>query len=117
MRYRLIRRALRVAAILSLALFQINLLWVAALHHHEQLTAPRHAPAAVEGSDSPQGPVVDNGVLCTACQIVRHAAARPATGAVAPESRGSISLVNVSSLNVSHSYRPSARYGRAPPRA
>lgn len=117
MGYRLIRRALRVAAVLWLALFQINLLWVAALHHHEQLTATRNTRAAVYGSDSSRGPAADSAVLCTACQIVRHAAARPATGAVAPASRASVSLVSVSWLDLFHSYRPSARYGRAPPRA
>ena len=108
---------MKVATTLCLALFQVNLLWVVALHHHETLGTSAPHPAAVCGASQAQQPVVENGLLCTACQIVRHAAARPTQGATASEAQGPVSVLAAFSFSVFHSLRPTTLYGRAPPLA
>ena len=115
MRTCLSRRWVKVATTLCLALFQVNLLWVVALHRHETLGTSAPHSMAVRRASQAQQLVVENGLLCTACQIVRHSAARPAQGAAAPEIRGAVSVLAAFSFSIFHSLRPTTLYGRAPP--
>ena len=115
MRAYLSRRWVKVATTLCLALFQVNLLWVVALHRHETLWTSAPHPTAVRRASQAQQRVVENGLLCTTCQIVRHAAARPAPSATAPEARGAVFVLAAFSFSVFHSLRPTTLYGRAPP--
>ena len=106
---------MKVATTLCLALFQVNLLWVVALHRHETLGTSAPLSTAVRRASRAQQPVVENGLLCTACQIVRHAAARPTPGAVAPEAQSAVSVLAAFSFSIFHSLRRTTLYGRAPP--
>ena len=108
---------MKVATTLCLALFQVNLLWVVAPHRHETLGTSAPHPTAVRRASQAKQSVVENGLFCTACQIVRHAAARPAPGATAPEARGAVSVLAAFSFSLLHSLRLTTLYGRAPPLA
>ncbi|HEV2492895.1 MAG TPA: hypothetical protein VG204_07455 [Terriglobia bacterium] len=114
---RLNRRFSRVSITLGLLLFQVNLLWVAALHRHEIFEISTSHPSAIRQASQPQQPSADSGLLCIACQIVRHAAAWPSTGATASEAQGAVFFLATSSHSAFQSRQPSAHYGRAPPRA
>lgn len=117
MRNRLNRRFSRAATTLCLVLFQVNLLWVAALHRHETDGTAAPEATALRRASRPQQPAAESPLLCTACQIVRHAAARTATGATAPEAQGSVFFLSGVALSAFHSHQPTALYGRAPPLA
>lgn len=111
------RRLLKIATALALLFLQVNLLWTAAQHRHEiyEISAP-HTRALRRASQAQQS-AADSGLLCIACQIVRHAAARPSTGATTAESLGAVSFVAAYSLSSFHPHQPSTLFGRAPPRA
>ncbi len=117
MRNRLNRRFLRAATTFCLMLFQVNLLWVAALHRHETGGAAAPAKTALHRASQTQQPAAESPLLCTACQIVRHAAARTATSAPAPEAQGPVFFLSGLALSTFHSHQPTTLYGRAPPLA
>jgi len=107
------RLARGLAACLLLA--QVNLLWIAELHHHESSAPLAPRAARLNPVDSQSQPVGENALLCPVCQIVRQSAARPSTGSPAPQSAASAPLQFVVSLESFHSHRPIAAFGRAPP--
>jgi hypothetical protein len=98
-------------------LFQVNLLWVAALHRHEADGTTAPPATTLHRANRPQQPAAESPLLCTACQIVRHAAARTSTSAPAPEARGSVFFLSGFAISTFHSHQPTALYGRAPPLA
>lgn len=105
----------RIVTTALVVLAQLHLLWVAALHHHEAISVPWQA-AEVEGCEPHfHAAPADSGLFCTACQIVRHGAVRPAQGARAPQPEdASISHPLVAS-GTFYSHQPTAIFGRAPP--
>jgi len=101
----------------ALLLLQVNLLWVAALHHHAEFDVlPRTAAAMCAGNSQP-APLAESGVFCTACQIARHGAALPAAAASAPEPETEIFPGAVARPVRFHARQPKAVCGRAPPLA
>src|SRR2546429_4945362 len=79
------RRFLRTTTgILSLTL-QVNLLWLAGVHRHEPLGRFGARSMALRQANQHTQPVAEGSLVCTACQIIRHAAARPVTGALNPQ--------------------------------
>ncbi len=107
-------RYLRAVTTCCVLLAQVHLLWVAVLHRHEAVTVPVGATTVREVARHPQ-PAVESGVLCTACQIVRQSAARPAAGTPTPEPAAAVSLRPVVPSNEFYSYERTVVYGRAPP--
>jgi hypothetical protein len=97
-------------------LAQVNLLWVAALHcHEEEGLAARGAPTY--SGDLHSQPALERGLLCTPCQIVRNGAARPALGTPAPSAAASTSITFAVDPGEFAFHRPFVSYGRAPPPA
>jgi hypothetical protein len=96
-------------------LAQFHLLWVAVLHQHEAISVPGQV-AAVEGCQ-PQlhTGAADSSLFCTACQIVRHGAARPAQGTAAPQPEDASISRPVISSGTFYSHQPTSLFGRAPP--
>ena len=97
-------------------LAQVNLLWVAALHRHEEEAVPARTTATSSGEPHSQ-PGLERSLLCTPCQIVRNGAARPTLGTPAPSSATSASIAFTVDPGEFAFYRPSVTYGRAPPPA
>lgn len=96
-------------------LAQFHLLWVAVLHRHEAVTVPGQVAGVEAYQPHLHTGTADSGLFCTACQIVRHSAARPAQGTRAPEPEdASISRPVISSSRF-YSHQPTALFGRAPP--
>lgn len=56
---------------------QVNVLLIAAVHHHGLTASLFHRRAAISAARSPSGAAADS-VFCLTCQIVRQGAARPA---------------------------------------
>jgi hypothetical protein len=105
---------LRTALVFCVALSQVHLLWIAVTHRH---VADELSPRAAQfqpGVPQPS-PAADSGLLCTACQIVRHSAAMPATGTLVPEPAGSVFLRPALVLSSFCFFPLSVIYGRAPP--
>lgn len=97
-------------------LAQVNLLWVAALHFHEEEgLAVRGAPTY--SGDPHSQPALERGLLCTPCQIVRNGAARPTLGTPAPSPATSTSITFAVDPGEFAFHRPTVTYGRAPPPA
>ena len=97
-----------------LLLAQISLLWLAVLHRHQEEAVSARATAVHGGGQWPQ-PTLETGLICTACQIVRHSAARPALGTPAPNPAASTSLGVTADPSELILRQPSVVYGRAPP--
>jgi hypothetical protein len=109
-----VRRALVCAC---LAWLQVNLLWVAALHRHGEIEIPLGTPATFQGGNHQPQPPVEGWVICSACQIVRHSAARPASSTPTVQTEaGSLFSPVVVPLDFPF-FHPAALYGRAPPLA
>ncbi len=95
---------------------QVHLLLVAVLHHHGKGVVPRSV--AVLGTDHHASlPSVDSGLLCTACQIVRHSAVRPALTAPLPELAAATPLPRAFAPSPYRFLQYRAANGRAPPLA
>jgi len=105
------------AVVGTLLLLQVNLLWVAALHHHAGLDVLPRTAAAIHAGNRQAAPAAESGVLCTACQIARHDAARPVATASAPEPEAAVFLGAVARPIRFHARQPNAICGRAPPLA
>ncbi|MGO9275514.1 MAG: hypothetical protein ACLQOO_35625 [Terriglobia bacterium] len=101
----------------ALFLLQVNLLWVAALHHHAEFDVLPRTASAMQAGNRQAAPATESGVLCTACQIARHGAARPAATASAPEPEAAVFLGVVARPIHFHARQPKAICGRAPPLA
>ena len=95
-------------------LAQINLFWVSVLHRHEEGTLPARG-TTLQGGERSSGPVLATGLLCTACQIVRHGAARPTLGTRAPNLAASSPIRLTVDLSQSPFHARYVAYGRAPP--
>jgi len=95
-------------------LAQINLFWLSVLHRHEEGTLPARA-TTLQGGARSSGLVLATGLLCTACQIVRHGAARPTLGTRAPNPAASSPMRLTADLNESPFHARYVAYGRAPP--
>lgn len=105
----------RVGVVCLVLLAQANLLWVAALHRHDEEAAPKAAPA-VNGAARQSQPVLETGLICTVCQVVRYSAARPTPSASAPNPAVSALIGFTADPHELTFHRPSVAYGRAPPR-
>ncbi len=99
----------------SLLVFQGHLLWVAELHRHEtEESLPLRTASLREGRQRPF-PALEAGLFCTACQIVRHSAVRPAASALEPKPASSITFRPAVPPTGLYSHQPAVAYGRAPP--
>jgi len=58
-------------------MLQVNLLWLAGVHRHEPLEGFGPRSTTLHQANQHTQPVAQGGLVCTACQIIRHAAARP----------------------------------------
>jgi len=102
---------------------QAHLLWVAALHRHEAFYGSAGdltmRDASVRGLSlralPPRPARSDDRPLCTACQIARHSAFRPAAGIVADIPVDSDLLGFQSPPSYRAAFSPGRVYGRAPP--
>jgi hypothetical protein len=99
----------------GLLLVQVNLLWVAESHRHDTELIGSGRWAAIDRCGAQQSPAAGAEYLCTVCQIVRHNAARPSTGAPAVQPIASVTFPVAATANKLRSYRPAVIYGRAPP--
>ena len=110
----LIRRFGYTLAVYSLVLLQVHLACVAILHHHGEPATQWHAPW-VNGPVAQRSSGGGNGLPCTACQIVRHSAVRPATATVVFQPAVSVPLPPRLTQDIYRSLHPVISYGRAPP--
>ena len=97
-------------------LAQVNLLWVAAVHRHEEEAVPARATATSSG-DLHSQPGLARSLLCAPCQIVRNGAARPTLGTPSPSPATSTSIAFTFDPGEFAFHRPAVTYGRAPPLA
>ena len=112
-RRRLGRRAGSLVA-LFLVLLQFHLLWVVVLHRHAGTGSPSRT-SSIHQPNSQNTPAADTGLLCAACQIVRHGAVRPALSPVTLSPVAATILGAVVPASHFTSFQPGAVYGRAPP--
>ncbi|MGH9830424.1 MAG: hypothetical protein ACREDR_45030 [Blastocatellia bacterium] len=110
------RKLLRTVATCLLAL-QVNLLWIAGLHHHDEWMGLLGQAQSVQQGGSHTLPAEEAALFCPICQIVRQSAARPATVSSAAALRASISRLLVLTSSSVHPHFPVVSYGRAPPLA
>lgn len=108
---------LRSVIAFALLLVQVNLLWVAESHRHDTEAIGSGRATAIGRRSTQQSPAASAEYLCTVCQIVRHNAARPSTGAPAVQPIASVTFPVAATTNKLRSYRPAIVYGRAPPLA
>jgi hypothetical protein len=97
-----------------LVVLQVHLLCITIFHRHEETQVPWHIHCIHEG-ESQQSPSVESSVLCTACQIVRNSAFRPAAVAPLLSAALTVALPQRTATSHYHSLRPAIWYGRAPP--
>jgi peptidoglycan/LPS O-acetylase OafA/YrhL len=110
----MIRRFKRGIAPYVLVLLQVHLLCIIMFHRHNETTVPWHIHCIHVGG-SQQSPSVESSVLCTACQIVRNSAIRPATVVPLLSAALMVALPQGAAASQYHSPRPAIWYGRAPP--
>jgi hypothetical protein len=109
------RRLLRTSLTGLLVLLQVHLVWIGELHRHSFAEAlPPSTTSLREGSQQP-APVVDTELLCTACQVVQHSAARPAISTPTPGPVAAVSFRPTVASSDFNSHQPNIQYGRAPP--
>jgi len=98
----------------ALALLQINLLWLTLFHRHDDLPYSTRPSTVQQGRQ--QAPlVVDTGLLCNACQIVRLGALRPSVSPQAPRIASLVPLRVSVHRNDLRSHQRIVVFGRAPP--
>jgi len=110
----LIRRFGYTLAVYSLVLLQVHLACISIFHRHGEMATRWHAPW-VSGCGIQQSPAAGDTLPCTACQIVRHSAVRPATATVVFQPAVSVPLPPRLTQGIYRSLRPAISYGRAPP--
>ncbi len=95
---------------------QVHLLLVAAVHHHGS-EEPSQSAATVRADHRVSTPALNDGLPCTACQIVRHNAVRPAQITPIPELAAAIPLPRTFAISHYHLLVATVANGRAPPLA
>lgn len=95
---------------------QVHLLLVLVLHHHVIPDVTSESSAEVGQSHHRSQPLEGGQSYCTACQILRHSAVRPALGSPTPECTIATALLAVCRINRILSNQPIALTGRSPPR-
>jgi hypothetical protein len=106
-----IRRAVAIGFIL---LGQLQILWVAAVHQHEPWPVPQSAKIQAAGSARQPSPESSN-VLCPACQIIRHNAARTSAGMLPPPPRVWVGQLAGTTIFTLLSWDSLVTRGRSPP--
>jgi len=109
------RRFLRCAISFALLLVQVNLLWAAGFHCHISLAFVPGHHAAIRHASRRQPSAVRAEFLCTACQIIRQNAARPAAGVWTPELAACVIFAFLAPSGRLYSQVSTLIYGRAPP--
>ncbi len=95
---------------------QAHLLMVAALHHHGSMGWSQTA-AVLHSDNHLSAPALDGSLPCTACQIVRHNAVRPALTTPIPELAVARPMPRAFAISHYHLLVTTAANGRAPPLA
>ena len=95
---------------------QVHLLLVAVLHHHGTGGLPQ-SRVVLRADHHASTPRVDTGLVCTACQIVRHSAVRPAVTAPLPELAAATPMPRVFAASPYRFQQNRVANGRAPPLA
>ncbi len=95
---------------------QVHLLLVATLHHHGPAGLSQSA-ARLQTDHHVSTPALDGSLPCTACQIVRHNAVRPALITPIPELVAATPLPRSFAINHYHLLVTTVANGRAPPLA
>ncbi len=95
---------------------QFHLLLVAALHRHGSLELSPSA-TVLQAAHHASTPGLDDSLPCTACQIVRHNAVRPALTTPLPELAAAASRPRAFAISHYHLLIATAANGRAPPLA
>jgi hypothetical protein len=113
-------RSRRKATTWLLAAMQLHLLLVLVLHHHclpQIALEVSTTPTEIGQTNRRSQPVNGEQSYCTACQILRHGAVRPALGN--PTARHSLAAPFLGQRGViaTFSTQPAAWHGRAPPLA
>lgn len=110
-----IRGGLRRFTIAALLFAQVNLLFAAVLHHHEEQAGPAHTERHFCPAGDHLSPAASPEAFCVACQIVRHSVGCAGTGRFTPPRRAlqpfRSSLAAGRALSLPHL----ASRGRAPP--
>ncbi len=109
----LIHRVNRIVTPYALVLLQVHLFGVTMLHHHGEMLTLGHTPSVQ--AQVQQLPTGENGLPCTACQIVRQSAVQPATDVVVFQPAASVPLPPSLNHRFYRSLQPAIRFGRAPP--
>jgi hypothetical protein len=110
-------RSWRFATTWFLAAMQVHLLMVLVLHHHAiPDIVPETSPAKVGQTNQHSQPLEGQQTYCTACQILRHSAVRPALVGPAPRCAVAATLFAVCRINKVLSNQPTTLCGRSPPR-
>jgi len=104
----------RLVTIALVLLAQVQLLWVGALHQHESLAQPQSTTIR-PGRAGKQPALAYSEVLCPACQVVRHNAARTSARILALRPRVSTESLPDIAFPDFYSRDLRVRYGRAPP--
>lgn len=110
-------RSFQGAIALLLLLLQANLLLVAELHRHGAMEVRAAGTSTVREESHQPLPIVEQKLLCTVCQIVRHCAALPTKGNPAPKPAACLAFRAPLHSSAFHSHQPAMVYGRAPPLA
>lgn len=95
---------------------QVHLLLVLVLHHHVIPDILPESSAKVGQTHRDSQPLEGKQTYCTACQILRHSAVRPALGRPAPECATAATFIAACRINKVLSNQPIALTGRSPPR-
>ncbi len=109
-------RSWRSIIIWAMMTLQVHLLLVAALHHHGSMGLSQSA-ATLQANHQVSTPALNDGLLCTACQIVRHNAVRPALTTPIPELAAATPMPRTFAISHYHLLIATAANGRAPPLA
>ncbi len=96
---------------------QVHLLLVLILHHHAVPNISSDSSVKVGKDSRHSQPLEGKQTYCTACQILRHSAVRPALPNPAPECTTAATWIPVFHVNEILSNQPIALTGRSPPLA
>ncbi len=106
----------RPVIIWAMMALQVHLLLVAVLHHHGSMGLSQSA-ATLQADHQVSPPALNDGLLCTACQIVRHNAVRPALTTPIPELAAATPMPRAFAISRYHLLVTTVANGRAPPLA
>jgi hypothetical protein len=100
----------------ALLLMQVNVLLIAAVHHHGLIGDLFQRQPVVTAASGPSG-AAGQTAFCMTCQIVRQGAARPALATPARQPDSPVLFIATSNPPISLSVERVVVYGRAPPLA